>query len=182
MIRAMEMTPERKEIFLRELRRHGIILAAARAASPATDSRTACVSSFYWTRNRDPEFAAEWDTALAEASADVELEIHRRAVEGYEEPVYQKGELVGTITRYSDRLLELRAKGLMPDRYAVERKDVRVQGKIEHDHQHKAVLLELRPEDVILLPEDKRETLLELLEEIAEAKGDEPVPHLLERG
>lgn len=178
----MEMTPERKQIFLRELRRHGIVRAAARAASPATDSPTACSSSFYRARNMDPEFAADWDNALAEAAADVELEIHRRAVEGWEEPVYQRGELVGTITRYSDKLLELRAKGLMPDRYAVERKDVRLQGKIEHDHQHKAVLLELRPEDVILLSEDKRETFLGLLEEIAEAKGDEPVPHLLERG
>lgn len=178
----MEMTPERKQIFLRELRRHGIVRAAARAASPATDSPTACSSSFYRARNMDPEFAADWDNALAEAAADVELEIHRRAIEGYEEPVYQRGELVGTITRYSDRLLELRAKGLMPDRYAVERKDVRLQGKIEHDHQHRAVLLELRPEDVILLSEDKRETFLGLLEEIAEAKGDEPVPHLLERG
>lgn len=178
----MEMTPERKQIFLRELRRHGIVRAAARAASPATDSPTACSSSFYRARNMDPEFAADWDNALAEAAADVELEIHRRAVEGYEEPVYQRGELVGTITRYSDRLLELRAKGLMPDRYAVERKDVRLQGKIEHDHQHRAVLLELRPEDVILLSVDKRETFLGLLEEIAEAKGDEPVPHLLERG
>lgn len=178
----MEMTPERKQIFLRELRRHGIVRAAARAASPATDSPTACSSSFYRARNMDPEFAADWDNALAEAAADVELEIHRRAIEGYEEPVYQRGELVGTITRYSDKLLELRAKGLMPDRYAVERKDVRLQGKIEHDHQHKAVLLELRPEDVILLSEDKRETFLGLLEEIAEAKGDEPVPHLLERG
>lgn len=178
----MEMTPERKQIFLRELRRHGIVRAAARAASPATDSPTACSSSFYRARNMDPEFAADWDNALAEAAADVELEIHRRAIEGYEEPVYQRGELVGTITRYSDKLLELRAKGLMPDRYAVERKDVRLQGKIEHDHQHRAVLLELRPEDVILLSEDKRETFLGLLEEIAEAKGDEPVPHLLERG
>lgn len=178
----MEMTPERKQIFLRELRRHGIVRAAARAASPATDSPTACSSSFYRARNMDPEFAADWDNALAEAAADVELEIHRRAIEGYEEPVYQRGELVGTITRYSDKLLELRAKGLMPDRYAVERKDVRLQGKIEHDHQHRAVLLELRPEDVILLSEDKRKTFLGLLEEIAEAKGDEPVPHLLERG
>lgn len=177
----MDVTPERKQIFLRELRRHGIVLAAARAASPPTASRTACVSSFYWTRNRDPEFAAEWDSALAEACAEVELEIHRRAVDGYEEPVYQKGELVGTITRYSDRLLELRAKGLMPDRYAIERRDVRIQGRVDHEHQYKTILLELRPEDVILLSEDKRAIFVELLEEIAEAKGEQPIPHLLER-
>lgn len=33
-------------------------------------------------------------------------EAFRRAVEGVEEPVYQKGELAGYITRYSDKLLE----------------------------------------------------------------------------
>ncbi|MBB5212617.1 hypothetical protein [Microbulbifer hydrolyticus] len=178
-----KISEERKNIFLSELRRHGIVRRAAKAASPHADGTHFASASFYKLRARDHEFAAAWDDAQELAAAEVEYEIHRRAVEGYEEPVYQRGELVGTITKYSDRLLELRAKGLMPERYAIERRDMRIQGQVGHEHQHyhhhSAVLLELRPEDIILLPEEKRETLLGLLNELAEARGDaEPIPRL----
>lgn len=166
------VTDERKQIFLAELRRHGIIRAAARAASPHSESDA--VASFYWHRKNDLEFAAAWDAALGEAVANVELEIHRRAVEGWEEPVYQKGELVGTVTKYSDRLLELRARGLMPEKYAVERRDVKVSGglKHQHEHHHDGAVLTIKPEDVLLLPEEERETLLFLLGNIARERGE----------
>ena len=43
---------------------------------------------------------------------------HSRAVDGWQEPVYGKdGEVKGSITRYSDRLLELLLKGDDPGRY-----------------------------------------------------------------
>ena len=41
----------------------------------------------------------------------LEEEIHRRAVTGYEEPVFGKEGQIGTIKRYSDRLLEVAIKG-----------------------------------------------------------------------
>lgn len=166
----MALDDIRKGIFLAELRRHGIVVAAARAASPhATDS---AASSFYNLRRMDPEFAAAWADALQEACGSVEMEIHRRAVEGWEEPVYQKGELVGTVTKYSDRLLELRARGLMPERYAVERRDVKVSGEVQHQHQHMAAILTIKAEDVLLLPPAEREQLMGLLGQIAEARGE----------
>ena len=164
------LTEERKEVFLSELRRHGIVSAAARAASP--HAKGTCAPSFYILRKNDPEFAAAWDDAIEQATGSVELEIHRRAVEGYDEPVYQKGELVGTITRFSDRLLELRAKGLMPDRYAVERRDVKVSGEITHQHHHTAAILTISAEDVLLLAHEEREQLMGLLGLIAEARGE----------
>ena len=160
----------RKAIFLAELRRHGIPVAAARAASP--HSAGGAISSFYHLRRMDPEFAAAWADALQEACANVESEIHRRAVEGWEEPVFQRGELVGTITKYSDRLLELRAKGLMPERYAVERRDVKVSGEITHQHHHTAAILTISAEDVLLLAHEEREQLMGLLGLIAEARGE----------
>lgn len=166
----MALDSIRKDIFLAELRRHGIVVAAARAASPhAADS---AASSFYNLRRMDPEFAAAWADALQEACGSVEMEIHRRAVEGWEEPVYQKGELVGTVTKYSDRLLELRARGLMPERYAIERRDVKVSGEVNHQHLHMAAVLTIKAEDVLLLPPSERGLLMGLLGQIAEARGE----------
>lgn len=109
----MKLSAQRRRVFLDELARHGIVIRAARAASPHAGERAA-LKTFYNARERDPEFAEAWDNAIATATSVVESELHRRAVEGYEEPVYQRGEKVGTVRRYSDRLLELRAKALLP--------------------------------------------------------------------
>lgn len=51
------------------------------------------------------------------ARAEIEHEIYRRSTEGVEEPVYggkYKETVVGTVRRYSDRLLELRARAMLP--------------------------------------------------------------------
>lgn len=172
------LTEERKEVFLSELRRHGIVSAAARAASP--HAKGTCAPSFYILRKNNPEFAAAWDDAIEQATGSVELEIHRRAVEGYDEPVYQKGELVGTVTKYSDRLLELRAKALMPNKY-IERRAVELSANLNVTQElYGGHALTLKPEDVLLLDEGKRQQLLGLLTEIALARGDllevEPEP------
>lgn len=42
---------------------------------------------------------------------------HRRAIDGVPEPVFQGGQHVGDVVRYSDRLLELLLKGGDPQRY-----------------------------------------------------------------
>jgi len=112
-VKQVKLSAQRRRVFLDELARHGIVIRAARAASPHAGERAA-LKTFYNARERDPEFAAAWDDAIATATSVVESELHRRAVEGYEEPVYQRGEKVGTVRRYSDRLLELRAKALLP--------------------------------------------------------------------
>lgn len=109
------MTPERKAAFIAELARHGIANRAARAASPG--SAGGAMTSFKDARERDPAFAAAWVEALETARAEVEHEIYRRSTEGYEEPVFggkYREVVVGTVRRYSDRLLELRARALLP--------------------------------------------------------------------
>lgn len=111
----MELTEKRKAVFLEELSAHGIVSRAARRASPHATS--GAVQTFRDARATDPDFAAAWDAALDEARAAVEYELHRRAVEGWEEPIYggrYRERIVGTARRYSDRLLELRVKGLLP--------------------------------------------------------------------
>lgn len=109
------LTDDRKAAFVAELARHGIAMRAARAASPHT--ATGALSTFQDERMRDATFAAAWDDAVEVARADVEHEIYRRSTEGYEEPVFggkYRETVVGTVRRYSDRLLELRARALLP--------------------------------------------------------------------
>lgn len=115
MSNGVPLSPERKAAFLAELSRHGIVIRAARAASP--HSSTGSVSTFKDERQRDPEFAQAWAEAVETARAEVEYEIYRRSTEGVTEPVYggkYKETVVGTVRRYSDRLLELRARALLP--------------------------------------------------------------------
>lgn len=115
MSNGIPLTPERKAAFLAELARHGIANRAARAASPG--STGGAMTTFKDARERDPAFAQAWEEALETARAEVEHEIYRRSTEGYEEPVFggkYKEVVVGTVRRYSDRLLELRARALLP--------------------------------------------------------------------
>lgn len=109
------LSAERKAAFVAELARHGIAMRAARSASP--HSTSGALSTFQDERQRDLDFAAAWDDAVEAARADVEHEIYRRSTEGYEEPVYggkYRETVVGTVRKYSDRLLELRARALLP--------------------------------------------------------------------
>ncbi len=82
----MELTEKRRAVFLEELSAHGIVSRAARRASPHATS--GAVQTFRDARASDPDFAAAWDAALEDARAAVEYELHRRAVEGWEEPIY----------------------------------------------------------------------------------------------
>ena len=94
-----------EKAFLAILAESGNVTKACLAAQIAR-------SVVYAHRDEDERFKALWDEALAEAGDALELEARRRAVDGWDEPVFQKGELVGTIRKYSDTLLlaMLRAK------------------------------------------------------------------------
>ena len=147
------MTEGRKNLFLRELARHGVVASAAAAASPHShDEERGCLSSFYALRARDPDFAAAWDEAMKTARGVVERELHRRAVEGYEEPVFYRGEEVGKVRKYSDRLLELRIRALAPE--------YRPTAKIEHGGT-----MEFKDSGLQNLSSEKRRMLRLILEE-----------------
>jgi len=65
-----------------------------------------------WRRRQDDaEFAAACDRAIEMAADKLEAEARRRAIDGWEEPVYQGGQLIGSKTVYSDSLLALLLKG-----------------------------------------------------------------------
>lgn len=117
MANGIPLSPERKAAFIAELARHGIANRAARAASPHSPSPTGCLSTFADERHRDPAFAQAWEEAIDIARSEVEHEIYRRSTEGVDEPVFggkYRETVVGTVRKYSDRLLELRARALLP--------------------------------------------------------------------
>ena len=61
-------------------------------------------------RKHDPKFREDEDEALRIYRANLAKEVHRRAVQGVQEPVIWQGTTVGWKTIYSDRLLELQIK------------------------------------------------------------------------
>jgi hypothetical protein len=56
-------------------------------------------------REQDQAFNLACSKAEQEAADVLEREAYRRAVEGWDQPVYQRGEQVGVIRMYSERLL-----------------------------------------------------------------------------
>lgn len=100
---------KRKQLFLSELANRANVSASAAAAG--VDRATA-----YRWRDADPVFAAAWDSAVDVAVDSLEAEAWRRAT-GWSEPVYQKGEYMGEIPRYSDQLMITLLKGHRPERY-----------------------------------------------------------------
>ena len=65
----MKLTDRRKKAFLAEFSRHGILVRAARAASPRASARYGAVQTFKDERERDPEFERRLDEAGADPAA-----------------------------------------------------------------------------------------------------------------
>lgn len=103
-------TDHARKLFLDTLRATANISAAARAAD--INRRTA-----YTWRDENPEFAADWDEALEEATDALEAEARRRALDGVAKPVFYQGSECGTVQEYSDALMALLLKAHRPDKY-----------------------------------------------------------------
>ena len=91
-------TRARQVAFLENLSVTGSVRSAASAAG--TSHQTA-----YRTRRSTPAFRIAWDAALVVARVSVADTVGCRAIDGVTEEVRYHGEVVGTRTRYSDRLL-----------------------------------------------------------------------------
>ncbi len=76
------------------------------------------VSTIFAWLNEDPEFAAAYDRVRGHEVVDtIETEMARRGIEGWDEPVFYKGEVVGAVKKYSDACLIVLAKGAAPEKY-----------------------------------------------------------------
>lgn len=114
---------EKAKSFLGHLRTNGGMVVKA------TEAAGLSLTSLYALRRKDPEFATAWDDAIRDSTVILENEITRRAVEGVEEPVFHRGEVVGHVRKYSDNLLMFMTKARDPDKYR-ERTEVRHTGEI----------------------------------------------------
>ncbi len=65
----------------------------------------------------DPDYAEQFALAQQDAGESLEAEARRRAVEGWQEPIFYQGQLVGHRPRHSDVLLIFLLKGAMPEKY-----------------------------------------------------------------
>jgi hypothetical protein len=166
---------ERREIFLRTLAATGSISEAARVASPHARGARHGYHSFRRLIRTDPEFAQRVEEARSEALARVEELIYRHATEGVQEPVFQSGRLVGTRQVFDHKLL-LRLAARLDTRWA-QRTKSEVDAKIATEDD--AFTLKLSAEDVLALPREDQETLVRIIEKIAERKekdGPESLP------
>lgn len=105
-----------KKGFLEEFARHGNISEAAREVG--IDRTTV-----YLWKQRDAAFLEAFERAELDATEVLETEARRRAVEGWEEPVFGSlgqgagsGE-IGTVRKFSDTLLIFLLKGRAPEKY-----------------------------------------------------------------
>lgn len=104
----VSLTDERKLEYLAALEVLGEHQAAADVVG--INARTARTH-----RTEDPEFAADCEVAVERFRNGLTAEARRRAVEGWDEPVYQGGAKVGVKRMYSDRLLEQMLKAKVPE-------------------------------------------------------------------
>jgi len=101
---------ERRQLFLVALRRGDSVLTASALIGIST--RTA-----YRHRERDPDFARDWDLARRMAKIPLELAAFERAVIGIEEPVYRYGKLSHASRRVSDAALMKLLAAEQPEKY-----------------------------------------------------------------
>lgn len=89
--------------------------------------RTACrmagyaPRSVYRWRGADAEFAFRWATAVDMAGDLLEGEADRRGRDGYDVPVFHRGEVCGSKRMYANGLLLARLKAIRPAQYRESR-------------------------------------------------------------
>jgi hypothetical protein len=115
-------TVQRKKDFLDAFRTSGNVV---KACEQTTISR----QSVYMWRDKDSNFRAAFERAQIESIEHLEKEAHRRAVDGWEEPVFRESGMIGTVRKYSDTLLIFLLKGAAPEKYK-DRQDIRHSGGV----------------------------------------------------
>jgi hypothetical protein len=96
--------------FIEALCRYGVVQYACDAVGIHR-------STAYELRKDDEAFQRAWDEACQVAADALEQEAWRRAVEGVDEPVFQGGERVGSVRRYSDTLLMFLLRARRPETF-----------------------------------------------------------------
>ncbi len=151
---ARQRKTKRKHL-VKAIERTGCVTAACREVE--IDRAT-----YYQWRKKYPDFAEQVSEALDLATDQLEIEARRRAVDGVDKPVYQGGEMVGTIREYSDTLMNTLLRGNRPEKYGKAGTNVTVnnntlninaEGVIDVSPERQAMLQRLRAMIVGAYPE-----------------------------
>ena len=161
---SLRNNPERQAIFLRALEETGNFAEACRVASPHSES--GALSTFKNFLRADPEFAAKVQERLEHFRASLVKAAVTRGRDGYDRPIFQRGELVGTEKIYSDSLLLAELKKHYPESYA-ER----------HQHQHQVTVQksgawEITTEDLAHLSADEKTQLAQLMDRVRDGRRE----------
>lgn len=97
-----------KQVYLNTYREHGLHGMAAKAAGVTRQ----CVEHHL---EKDEDFLLLRTNAYNDYREAIEHEVKRRAIEGWDEPVFYKGDECGVVRKYSDRMLELHTKRHNPE-------------------------------------------------------------------
>lgn len=125
--RTRRRTPKRdwRPAFLKAFAETGLVIEAAKKAKVSR-------SNVYDERQRNETFALAWAEIEEWTTEEMEQEAQRRAVRGVEEPIFYKGEIQGSVRKFSDTLLIFLLKARKPEVY---RENVKVEhgGKVKHE-------------------------------------------------
>lgn len=119
-------TPKKRETFLATLSQTGNVSRACAAAGIGR------MTAYEWKRE-DTVFAQAWEDAIEAGTDDLAQEAIRRAHIGVDDPVYYKGEVCGTVRKYSDTLLIFLLKSHRPSVYK-ESVDLNHGGKVNIEY------------------------------------------------
>lgn len=112
-------TPQRQVDFIAALADTGCVAEAARVVGMS-------VTSCYRLRRQSPQFAAAWDAATAHASGRLVDIAFDRAINGSDEPVFDKeGNRVSRRMRPNDKMLMFLLRAYMPERFRYAHRAVR---------------------------------------------------------
>lgn len=103
-------TVERQRVYLEKLAETGLKGHAAKFVGVSREI-------VRYERKRNPAFEELETEALEFFNEGLEKEAMRRATEGVQQPVYYKGAVVGHVTEFSDRLMEVLLRGRIPEKY-----------------------------------------------------------------
>lgn len=101
---------DRQGMFLRAIELLGSVITAAELAGIEPGQH------YEWLK--DKTYREAFQKHRDRYCEVVEAEAHRRAIVGWDEPVYQNGSMVGTVHKHSDPILALVMKGTMRAKYS----------------------------------------------------------------
>ena len=105
-----KMSPALRALFFSTLAKTCNVTMSARAIGMSR-------SHMHKLRRDDKGFARDWADAEEQATDALEHAARGRAIDGYQRPVYQRGELVGHETCYSDALTITLLKAHRPEKF-----------------------------------------------------------------